>query len=64
MAICQTVVWRTVPLWALENSEVDLQLLQIKARNKSAVSEFYMYVGSEYKEYVKFLTDGLKYLTM
>lgn len=44
------VLWPTMPVWLLEPLAVDLKLLQVKIRKKSAhlVGKFYIYKDSKY----------------
>jgi len=48
---CPTVVWPLSPVWLLEPLLVDLELLEVKTRNKGA---------NVVNEYVQVFTDSSK----
>ena len=58
--ISPTALWTTRPEWMLEESSEDLEIWNIKRRNKTAdlVQEFYNYVDEKYGKYVYIYTDG------
>ena len=46
MEFSPTVLWTTIPKWMIQETNVDLNMWNIKERNKTAdlVQEFYNYV--------------------
>ena len=50
------------PYWVLQQADVDLNILNIKHRNKNAdlVQEFYIHRYQKYSEHVRLYTDGSK----
>ena len=59
---CPTVLCPERPYWVLQQADVDLNILNIKHRNKNAdlVQEFYIHRYQKYSEHVQLYTDGSK----
>lgn len=57
-----TVVWTNKPIWTMENTKVDIELLIIKgcSRSTDIVSEYYRYMDNMYKDSIQIFTDGSK----
>ncbi len=57
-----TVVWTNKPIWTMENTKVDIELLIIKGSSgiTDIVSEYYRYMDNMYKDSIQIFTDGSK----
>lgn len=55
-----TVVWTNKPIWTMENTKVDIELLIIKGSSgiTDIVSEYYRYMDNMYKDSIQIFTDG------